>query len=151
MTGPDRRRGTLPQFGPSGHSSNGGRHPWRVHARLTCLLLGQADEEVSIKTLEDRMTSLVLLIVSCLIMIESVRLKIDQFQEPGPGFVPFFLGLALAILSVISLIFPYPQKKAVAPSGTIGRRDRALFTSLEDSSFICSSSRRSVSISARSC
>ena len=60
------------------------------------------------------MTSVVLLIVSCLIMIESVRLKIDQVQEPGPGFVPFFLGLALAILSVISLIFPYPQKKAVA-------------------------------------
>lgn len=47
-------------------------------------------------------------------MFESVRLKIDQVQEPGPGFVPFFLGLILAILSVVSLIFPYPQKKAMA-------------------------------------
>jgi hypothetical protein len=47
-------------------------------------------------------------------MIESVRLRIDNVQEPGPGFVPFFLGLTLAVLSTLSLILPYPQKKGAA-------------------------------------
>ena len=71
-------------------------------------------KEDAIKTIEDRIASVFFLVCSCLIMIESVRLKLDQIQEPGPGFVPFFLGLALAVLSVIALIFPSPQKKAVA-------------------------------------
>ena len=44
-------------------------------------------------------------------MIESVSLKLDDIHEPGPGFVPFFLGLTLAILSIIAFIFPETQKK----------------------------------------
>ncbi len=47
-------------------------------------------------------------------MIESVRLKLDDIREPGPGFVPFILGLTLAILSIIAFIFPDPQKKMAA-------------------------------------
>lgn len=47
-------------------------------------------------------------------MIESVRLKLDTVREPGPGFAPFFLGLALAVLSIIAFIFPDPQKKMAA-------------------------------------
>ena len=47
-------------------------------------------------------------------MFESVRLKLNDVREPGPGFVPFFLGLTLAILSIIALIFPDPQKKMAA-------------------------------------
>jgi len=47
-------------------------------------------------------------------MIESVSLKLDDIHEPGPGFVPFFLGLTLAFLSIISFIFPEPQKKMAA-------------------------------------
>ena len=74
----------------------------------------QGDEEDTIKNLEDRIVSTVFLIFSCLVMIESVRLKLDDIHEPGPGFVPFFLGLTLAILSIIAFIFPDPQKKMAA-------------------------------------
>ena len=65
----------------------------------------------AIKNLEDRIISAVFLALSCLIMIESVRLKLDDIHEPGPGFFPFFLGLTLAILSVLHLFFPDPRKK----------------------------------------
>jgi hypothetical protein len=47
-------------------------------------------------------------------MIESVRLKLDAIRDPGPGFVPFFLGLTLAILSVIAFIFPDRQVRMAA-------------------------------------
>jgi hypothetical protein len=71
-------------------------------------------EEGAIKNTEDRIASVFFLVCSCLIMIESVRLKLDQIQEPGPGFVPFFLALTLAVLSAITLVFPSAQKKAAA-------------------------------------
>ncbi len=47
-------------------------------------------------------------------MIESFRLKLDNIHDPGPGFVPFFLGLSLAILSILSFLFGKPQKKEAA-------------------------------------
>lgn len=47
-------------------------------------------------------------------MIESVRLKLDDIRDPGPGFVPFFLGMTLAVLSIIAFIFPDTQKKMAA-------------------------------------
>jgi putative tricarboxylic transport membrane protein len=72
------------------------------------------DKEDAIKHLDDRIVSTVFLIFSCLIMIESVRLKLDDIRDPGPGFVPFFLGLTLAILSIIAFIFPDTQKKMAA-------------------------------------
>ena len=45
-----------------------------------------------LKNLNDRIVSTVFLIFSCSIMIESVRLKLDDIRDPGPGFVPFFSG-----------------------------------------------------------
>ena len=72
------------------------------------------DEEDAIKNRDDRIVSVVSLVFSCLVMVESVRLKLDDIREPGPGFVPFFLGLALAVLSIIAFIFPDLQKKAAA-------------------------------------
>jgi putative tricarboxylic transport membrane protein len=72
------------------------------------------DEEGTIKHLEDRIVSMIFLIFSCLIMVESVRLKLDTVRDPGPGFVPFFLGLTLAGLSIIAFIFPDSQKKMAA-------------------------------------
>jgi putative tricarboxylic transport membrane protein len=47
-------------------------------------------------------------------MIESVSLKLDTIRDPGPGFFPFFLGLTLAILSIIAFVFPDTQKKMAA-------------------------------------
>ena len=69
---------------------------------------------MSIKNRDDRIVSVVSLVFSCLVMVESVRLKLDDIREPGPGFVPFFLGLTLAVLSIIAFIFPDLQKKAAA-------------------------------------
>ncbi len=67
-----------------------------------------------IKNLDDRIVSAVFLIFSCAIMVGSVRLRLDDIRDPGPGFVPFFLGLTLAILSTIAFIFPDTQKKMTA-------------------------------------
>lgn len=47
-------------------------------------------------------------------MWESWRLKLNDIYDPGPGFAPFFLALAMAGLSILALIFPVAQKKAVA-------------------------------------
>jgi hypothetical protein len=52
--------------------------------------------------------------LSCLVMIESIRLKLDSIHNPGPGFMPFFLGLLLAILSILSFFFPDLRKKVAA-------------------------------------
>ncbi len=72
------------------------------------------DEEEAIKQRNDRIVSTVFLVFSCLVMIESVRLKLDDVREPGPGFLPFVLGLTLAVLSVIAFLVPDAQKKAAA-------------------------------------
>lgn len=47
-------------------------------------------------------------------MMESWRLKLDDIHNPGPGFMPFFLGLALAVLSILSILSPdrRPQSSA---------------------------------------
>ena len=61
-----------------------------------------------------RMVSIVFLILSCLVMIESVRLKLNTIHNPGPGFMPFSLGLSLALLSILSFFFPDLHKKGPA-------------------------------------
>ena len=66
---------------------------------------------MSTKTLEDRIVGTIFVVFSGLIMIESVRLRLDDIHEPGPGFFPFFLGLTLAVLSILSLFFPDLRKK----------------------------------------
>lgn len=52
--------------------------------------------------------------LAVLVMIESVRLSLDTIHSPGPGFVPFFLGLSLAVLSLLSLLVPDQQVKTEA-------------------------------------
>lgn len=63
------------------------------------------------RALGHRVVSIAFLILSCLVMIESVRLKLNTIHNPGPGFMPFFLGLSLAILSILSLLFGNLRKK----------------------------------------
>jgi putative tricarboxylic transport membrane protein len=60
------------------------------------------------------MVGIPFLVLSCLVMVESVRLKLDSIHNPGPGFMPFFLGLALAILSILSLFFTKEQDDVAA-------------------------------------
>jgi len=44
------------------------------------------------------------LILGVAVCVESWRLKIGAFNNPGPGFLPFWAGLLLGVLSLISLI-----------------------------------------------
>jgi putative tricarboxylic transport membrane protein len=66
------------------------------------------------RALGHRMVSIVFLILSCLVMIESVRLRLNTIHNPGPGFMPFFLGLSLALLSILSLFSPDLRRKGLA-------------------------------------
>lgn len=49
----------------------------------------------------DRITSVVWLGFAVYICVESVRLPLGSFHDPGPGFLPLLVGLILAGLSVI--------------------------------------------------
>ena len=71
-------------------------------------------EEAKIKKLEDRLASTLFFILSCLVMYGSIRLKLNSVHHPGPGFMPFFLGLFLALLSILSFFFPDRRKKGPA-------------------------------------
>lgn len=66
------------------------------------------------RALGHRMVSIVFLILSCLVMIESVRLRLDTIHNPGPGFMPFFLGLSLAFLSILCLFSQDLGRKGLA-------------------------------------
>ena len=39
-------------------------------------------------------------------MIESQNLSFGDIHNPGPGFIPFFLGFSLAVLSFLSFLAP---------------------------------------------
>ncbi len=49
-----------------------------------------------------RITALVWLGFAVCICVESIRLPLGSFHDPGPGFLPLLVGLALAALSLIS-------------------------------------------------
>lgn len=69
---------------------------------------------MEIKAVTERISSIGFLIVAILVMMESLRLKLDDIHNPGPGFMPFFLGLALAVLSLLSILSPDLRPKASA-------------------------------------
>jgi putative tricarboxylic transport membrane protein len=61
------------------------------------------------KGLADRITSAGFFLLALLVMGESLSLSMGDIHNPGPGFVPFFLGLSMAILS--SLTFWAPESR----------------------------------------
>ncbi len=69
---------------------------------------------MKIKAGQDRIGSASLFSLAILVMIESHRLSLGDIHNPGPGFVPFYLGLAVAILSILSFLSPdlRPKPKA---------------------------------------
>jgi presenilin-like A22 family membrane protease len=60
----------------------------------------------------DRVSSIVLLILSLLVCLGASRLHIGSFKHPGSGFVPFLLGTVIGFLSLLILI-----------KSTFGKRD----------------------------
>jgi putative tricarboxylic transport membrane protein len=56
--------------------------------------------------LPQRISGLLLSIISLWICIESLRLSIGSLRNPGPGFIGFLSGIVMGVLSVILTIFP---------------------------------------------
>ena len=61
----------------------------------------------------DRKSSLVWLVFAGLICIESLRLPIGSLREPGPGFLPLFVGFLLVGLSLVCFL----QARLEPPNG----------------------------------
>ena len=51
------------------------------------------------------------LILSILVCVESVRLGLGGFHEPGPGFLPFGTGVAFGILSIILILLTFGKNR----------------------------------------
>jgi putative tricarboxylic transport membrane protein len=61
-------------------------------------------EEVVIK--EDRIASASFFVLGILVIVESLNLSFGGVHSPGPGFIPFFLGLSMAGLSLLCFFSP---------------------------------------------
>jgi putative tricarboxylic transport membrane protein len=59
--------------------------------------------------------NLIWLILSVAICVESWRLNIGGFHQPGPGFLLFFAGGLLGILALISLIQSLKEREPEGP------------------------------------
>ncbi len=66
---------------------------------------------------KDMTSSLFWLAISIFVCAEGIHLKLGQFRKPGPGFFPFSAGLALGVLSLISLANSFKQKERISFSG----------------------------------
>ena len=53
---------------------------------------------------KDLASSLFWLALSVFVCAEGVRMKLWELQRPGPGFFPFWAGVALGVLSVLNLL-----------------------------------------------
>ena len=62
-----------------------------------------------------RVTLLLLVIFCTLYCLEAIRLKMGTISNPGPGFVPFFLGVFVASLSMINLILTFLKAAPADP------------------------------------
>jgi putative tricarboxylic transport membrane protein len=52
----------------------------------------------------DGLSGLFWLIISILVCVESIRIDIGTFHNPGPGFLPFWAGVVLGMFSIALLI-----------------------------------------------
>jgi len=59
----------------------------------------------------DPMSSIIFLIISAVIIWQSVSMPMGRVSKPGPGFLPFWLGIILALLSSILWLEPILRKQ----------------------------------------
>jgi putative tricarboxylic transport membrane protein len=59
----------------------------------------------------DQFNGILFLIVAILICLGSIRFSYGNVHNPGPGFLPFWLGIVLGLLSILLLIKTTLQRK----------------------------------------
>jgi putative tricarboxylic transport membrane protein len=66
---------------------------------------------------KDLTGSLFWLALSAFVCVEGSRLKLGEFQRPGPGFFPFWSGLALGLLALTHLVNSAKNEERISFSG----------------------------------
>ena len=61
--------------------------------------------------MRDQLGGLFWLGISIFVCVEAVSSSVGTFQMPGPGFFPFWLGVALGIFSIILIVATILEKK----------------------------------------
>jgi len=63
----------------------------------------------------DRLSAIFFLVVGILFSLYARSVEIGTWNQPGPGFLPFWAGLTLAIMSAFLLLKSYGRKARTAP------------------------------------
>jgi hypothetical protein len=64
----------------------------------------------------DRISAIFFLIIGVFFSIYARSVEIGSWQEPGPGFLPFWAGMTIAIMSVVLLLKNVKRKGPVRSS-----------------------------------
>ena len=67
----------------------------------------------------DRLSGIFWLIFAVIIAIKSYRLGLGKVVEPGPGFLFFWAGIVLCIMSLVIIFGSFDKKKAGEPEKPI--------------------------------
>lgn len=73
---------------------------------------------------KESITAIVLLTFSLAISFQASRYPFGSVSKVGPGFVPFYLGIILAVLSIIILLrsILQPMEKSLPEKDVLGKR-----------------------------
>ncbi|MHB8772671.1 MAG: tripartite tricarboxylate transporter TctB family protein [Syntrophales bacterium] len=72
----------------------------------------------------DRIVLILFIVLGMGVMTESVRLSLGTMYNPGPGFLPFFLGLSMVILAGLSCL--EQPRKGVAAEKDSGKEGKPI-------------------------
>jgi len=64
----------------------------------------------------DRIAAIFFLIIGVFFSLYARSVEIGTWQEPGPGFLPFWAGITIAIMSAVLLLKNVKRKGPVRPS-----------------------------------
>ena len=67
----------------------------------------------------DRISGVFWLLFAIFVSIESYRLGLGTLHRPGPGFLFFWAGIALGLMSIVILIRAWRSKKTGEPEASI--------------------------------